>query len=256
MSITDGVEPNISDDGETIGSRLRRKRRVTANSPLEEKSPSSKRPRNTVTPPSKRASPTASRTSPTSKKTKPRLSSTKVPAAAEPALPNHSYSDSDTISQHTEPQQEHSNDATKLQSSSKQRDILEKMSLHEQFLHVLPKFPASKLKMNEADEVIKRIIDHCDKVKGLKKLDQDYGKGGLDTEGLPTMGANTALKAAGLAVLENLSVQLLYMFAVMNIPDLTWIIRHPESEPGAVCWCTLVATSRRLTFYHLVLPRD
>lgn len=228
LSIIDPVDDDGSDNGGTIGARLRRKRRVTAASPLEEKSPNSKRPRNTVTPPSKRASPAASRSSPTARKQRTQASSTKL-QVVKGGDGDAEISESDTISQHSDTAM------TGADGPKRLRDL----SLREQFMQILPKNPTSKLSGKEAEATVQKIIDYCEKVEGLKKLGQDYGNG-IDTDGLPTMGADTALKAEALPVLDNLSVQILHMFATTSVTDLNWIISHPDSDPGVVsCTCTL-----------------
>ena len=80
-----------------------------------------------------------------------------------------------------------------------------------------------------ADEkiTIHRLAEYSEKVDKLRELSQEYGAG---TDDLPTMGASPALQADALPLLEDLSAQILHIFATHEVADLTSALADAESS--------------------------
>ena len=83
-------------------------------------------------------------------------------------------------------------------------------------------------------DVICKLVAYWKKAKELKQLGKDYVKG-LEVEGLPTMGADSSLKAEALPILKHLTIRMLHVFATSSIRDLVTMIADKKSEAGRVC---------------------
>lgn len=106
---------------------------------------------------------------------------------------------------------------------------LEKLSLIEQFQQLLPRLSAEQLENDQQASVLQEIIKHCDQVEDYEK----WGKN-MNTNGLPTMGADPGLKSRALPILANLTTQVLHIFATYSYLDLVTVVAEPESEAGKV----------------------
>lgn len=83
-------------------------------------------------------------------------------------------------------------------------------------------------------DLVDKLVAYSQKVEKLKQLGKDYGKG-LEVDGVPTLGADSSLKAETLPVLKHLTVRLLHVFATSSIHDLVATIADTKSEAGSVC---------------------
>ena len=106
---------------------------------------------------------------------------------------------------------------------------LEELPLKTQFKRLLPHASVAQLKEDEVDAILDEIVKHCEKVDRYQK----WGKN-IDTDGLPTMGADPGLKNRALPVLANLTTQILHIFATYSYLDLVTVVAEPESEAGKV----------------------
>ena len=229
----------MSDDGGTIGSRLRRKRRITTSFHGEDSTPSRKRARRTLSPSSKNVTPTASQSVSARGKRKSRLSSNK--AKSSPEAPTSPRPDDRVVSEATangsslaqeNPISQKIDEETS--GSNEQPIQLDNLSLLGQYKRMLPSSILLESDESYRDDIIGKIIDHLEKLADLEQLSQEYGKG-MDTEGLPTMGAGSTLKAQAVPILDNLTKQILHAFATNGIHDLVRILADPESKAGEVC---------------------
>ena len=98
-----------------------------------------------------------------------------------------------------------------------------------QFKRVLSNPSTVQLDADKMDSVLREIIEHCERIDGYQKLGKN-----VDTDGLPTMGAEPGLKARALPVLAKITTQILHIFATYEYLDLVTIVAEPESEAGKV----------------------
>ena len=99
----------------------------------------------------------------------------------------------------------------------------------EQFKRILSGPSTVQLDPDKMDSVLREIIEHCEKIDRYQRLGKN-----VDTDGLPTMGADPALKARALPVLARITTQILHIFATYEYLDLVTIVAEPESEAGKV----------------------
>ena len=114
-------------------------------------------------------------------------------------------------------------------SKDSERTPLTALSPIGQFKRILSNPSTVQLDVDEMDSVLQEIIEHCERVDRYQKLGKN-----VDTDGLPTMGAEPALKAKALPVLAKITTQILHIFATYEYLDLVTIVAEPESEAGKV----------------------
>lgn len=100
-------------------------------------------------------------------------------------------------------------------------------------MEVLPHNPAFQINEPQMEDTVNKIIEYGANMDNIRELSQQHG-GGMDTDGLPLMGAESQLKSDALTILENLAMQILHVFATSNVTELFLIVAHPEDEAGAV----------------------
>ena len=212
------TEETAADGSESIGNRLR-KRRITddVEASAEEKSVSPKRQKKS-SPKSQRKSPLVERTS----RRSPRHSDAvnpKIDGDYHQPSPVRSISPRDTVSPSPNAQADHVASANHDPASSAPDLVMMAMPLLRSAL-------GSQI---DVESVVQRILEHAQKVDDLKRLGKSYANG-ADTESLPTMGAQAALKADAIRVLNILAVQVLHLLASQPVADLTLITAGAESS--------------------------
>ena len=222
---------------------------------MDENTLTIKRARQTLSPSSKNATPTTSQPIPYGNKRKSRIPSKKADVALEAPDSPHSNGGNSlrTIANGPDQAQEKvESEQTDPKISNEQPVSLSDLPLFAQYKQMLPTAIMADGDESLRDEVTQKVIDHLEKLAGLKQLSQNYGKG-MDTDGLPTMGADTTLQTQALAILGNLTKQILHAFATNGIHDMIRILAEPESKAGSVCDRQLIFRASVLT-YEIVRP--
>ena len=221
-----------SEQGETIGSRLR-KRRV-ANSERthtsEEPSPSSKRVRRSRTPAAREVAEYASKSPSASRARRTRLSEViRVQQESDKAVADGvKHSGYAAAASGTSPKPRSPPDKSR-EVEGQARRPLDTLPLIEQFREILTRFPTQQLGPDSETSLLQDIIKHGEKVDQYER----WGKN-VETDGLPTMGAELELKIKALPVLANITAQLLHIFATYTYLNLVTIVAEPDSDAGKV----------------------
>jgi hypothetical protein len=236
------ADAEASDPGETIGSRLRKRRFAATerSSPMEDKPAEHKRARRTPTPVAMTHAETSTKTSPTtSRKRRSRVSGdiikdTKPPELDAKPAPETTPSPPSRASTHTPTQTQTPTvpqppENTVPESILSRHPAIGSLSLLEQFKLVLPQNPTLRLSSEEEDAIINKILKYSEQADQYER----WGKT-VETDGLPTMGADSQLKKDALPILSNLTTQILHVFAMYNIGDLMVVVAEPDSEAGKV----------------------
>ena len=158
-----------------------------------------------------------------------------APATSENAQPENNVAQDAISSVSSQAQKEPTSEKVNSKVLDEQPISLSNLPLFDQYQSILPANLSAEHTEANRNEIIEKIIGYLDKLAGLKQLNKDYGKG-MDTEGLPTMGADSVLKAQALPILNNLTKQLLHAFATNAIHDLIAILSEPKSKAGEVCY--------------------
>ncbi|MCJ1441629.1 MAG: TTAGGG repeat binding factor [Stictis urceolatum] len=235
-----------SDENETIGSRLRKKRRLNASSPFDDGSPARKRRT-----PNKDLSPTTKKVA-LQQNSKPETPArVKEVKAQVEGVETRGSSARRRAAQVDEPT---SSVATEISGAANENDIPDtpinsvntrKKSRRSTSRHPPPTEPtppraAEQRKMRKKDEskeetlqldtkTIGRIIDYCAEIAQIHHYNREFGNG-VDTDGLPTMGAHQPLKEEALGILDELSIQILSLFATLGYGEITELVTQRDSE--------------------------
>ncbi|MCJ1473293.1 TTAGGG repeat binding factor [Lambiella insularis] len=221
------------DTSDTIGSRLRKRRR-THSTPSHESSPSRKRlslPK-TASPESKRTSPDRKRTSSYTKHISPKVRPLSIIRGNHPGNGPFANGNVQLRLDATSSLLDMTQDAINASETPLQPtlpipppDLQLLSSDHEAALKQAP--PEN---VSDMAALMMRIVDRGEQIDNAQELDNEYSM--TDPEDLPITGSSMHLKAQSLPILDNLATQILNRLGNSTFSEILTMVTVPDSELG------------------------